>query len=337
MVDMKPVGIIANPNSGKDIRRLVAHGSVFGNHEKVHLLRRLLLAMDAGGVREVIVMPDTSRMAWRALDGLELTLKVSLLGMEARGEPEDSTQAARMLTDLDVACIVTLGGDGTNRVVAKGCGDTPLLPLSTGTNNVFPFTMESTVAGMTAAFMARGSDADGEATVRFPRLEIWRDSQLVDISLVDVVVTDDRFLGARAVWEESRVREIFLARSRPDQIGFSAVGGMVRSLPAGGRRGLHILLGPGGEEVMAPIAPGLVKWLPILSHRVFQAGEEVCISTFPSMLALDGEREIEMKRGDSLGVRINPSGPVVVDPRRALRLARKAGFFVRSASRKKGK
>jgi hypothetical protein len=27
------VGIIANPSSGKDIRRLVAHGSVFNNNE----------------------------------------------------------------------------------------------------------------------------------------------------------------------------------------------------------------------------------------------------------------------------------------------------------------
>ena len=32
---MRPVGIIANPASGKDIRRLVAHGSVFSNLEKV--------------------------------------------------------------------------------------------------------------------------------------------------------------------------------------------------------------------------------------------------------------------------------------------------------------
>jgi predicted polyphosphate/ATP-dependent NAD kinase len=33
---LKPVGIIANPASGKDIRRLVAYGSVFDNNEKVN-------------------------------------------------------------------------------------------------------------------------------------------------------------------------------------------------------------------------------------------------------------------------------------------------------------
>ena len=41
-------------------------------------------------------------------------------------------------TDL----IVTLGGDGTNRVVAKGCGNVPITPISTGTNNVFPKVVE---------------------------------------------------------------------------------------------------------------------------------------------------------------------------------------------------
>ena len=34
---MKPIGIIANPASGKDIRCLVAHGSVFDNVEKSNI------------------------------------------------------------------------------------------------------------------------------------------------------------------------------------------------------------------------------------------------------------------------------------------------------------
>ncbi len=31
------VGVIANPAAGKDIRRLVAHGSVFDNNEKINI------------------------------------------------------------------------------------------------------------------------------------------------------------------------------------------------------------------------------------------------------------------------------------------------------------
>jgi len=42
-----PVGIIANPASGKDIRRLVALGTVFDNQEKLNIDRRILLGLDA--------------------------------------------------------------------------------------------------------------------------------------------------------------------------------------------------------------------------------------------------------------------------------------------------
>ena len=44
---MATVGIIANPASGKDIRRLVAHASVFDNNEKINIVRRVLLGLDA--------------------------------------------------------------------------------------------------------------------------------------------------------------------------------------------------------------------------------------------------------------------------------------------------
>ena len=43
---MTAVGIIANPASGKDIRRLVAHGSVFDNDEKANIVRRVLLGLE---------------------------------------------------------------------------------------------------------------------------------------------------------------------------------------------------------------------------------------------------------------------------------------------------
>ena len=42
---MRTAAIMANPVSGKDIRRLVAHGSVFDNQEKVRMTRRLLLGL----------------------------------------------------------------------------------------------------------------------------------------------------------------------------------------------------------------------------------------------------------------------------------------------------
>ncbi len=68
------VGIIANPASGKDIRRLVAHGSTFDNNEKINIVRRVLLGLDAVGVSRVWFMPDTYAIVTRAAAGVELRL-----------------------------------------------------------------------------------------------------------------------------------------------------------------------------------------------------------------------------------------------------------------------
>jgi predicted polyphosphate/ATP-dependent NAD kinase len=55
------------------------------------------------------------------------------------------------------AAVVLLGGDGTMRAAVPGLGDTPMLALSTGTNNAFPVMIEATVAGMALAMIATGA------------------------------------------------------------------------------------------------------------------------------------------------------------------------------------
>jgi hypothetical protein len=57
--------------------------------------------------------------------------------------------------------------------------------------------------------------------VRAPRLEVHRDSELLDIALVDIVVSKSSFIASRAVWDVSTLQEIFLARAELDNIGFS--------------------------------------------------------------------------------------------------------------------
>ena len=53
------VGVIANPMSGRDIRRLVASASVFPNAEKAGMVVRLTAATAALGVGRVLVSTDT--------------------------------------------------------------------------------------------------------------------------------------------------------------------------------------------------------------------------------------------------------------------------------------
>jgi predicted polyphosphate/ATP-dependent NAD kinase len=154
---MTAVGIIANPASGKDIRRLVAHGSVFDNHEKANIVRRVLLGLEAIGVERVWIMPDSFGIGARALDNVRLSdLQVLLLDMPVTFTSADTVRAARQMLDAGATCLITLGGDGTNRLVAQVSGDVPLMPISTGTNNVFPTMVEGTLAGLAAGLVARG-------------------------------------------------------------------------------------------------------------------------------------------------------------------------------------
>ncbi|MDP2990426.1 MAG: ATP-NAD kinase, partial [Kiritimatiellota bacterium] len=55
---MRKIGIIANPTSGKDIRRLVGQALVVGNREKVNIVKRVLIGAHAAGAHEVMIMPD---------------------------------------------------------------------------------------------------------------------------------------------------------------------------------------------------------------------------------------------------------------------------------------
>ena len=81
------IGIIANPASGKDIRRIVAHGSTFDNHEKINIVRRVLLAASDLGVERVHFMPDLFGIVPRAADGIELKCVLEPLPMPALGNP----------------------------------------------------------------------------------------------------------------------------------------------------------------------------------------------------------------------------------------------------------
>lgn len=325
---MAVVGIIANPASGKDIRRIVAFGSVFDNQEKVRIVRRILLGLEAAGVRRVQYMPDYYGIVERARDGLPVDLEVARLEFKAKADHRDSTRAAQLLAENGAGCIVTLGGDGTNRVVAKGAGDVPLLPLSTGTNNVFPVMIEGSVAGLAAGLLASGRVPVQKGTFRSTRLEVMVDGRPADIALVDAVVCQADFIGSRAVWKTDEIRQIFLNRAGPDATGFSSIGGMLNTIAPQERRGLYLEMGSGGKAVTALVAPGVIETVLVKSERLLQPGQEVGVNISPCVIALDGEREVEVKRGDRVGVRLASRGPMVVDVRRTMAAAAELGLFV---------
>jgi hypothetical protein len=328
---VRSVGIVANPAAGKDIRRLVAHASTFDNLEKVNIVRRVLLGLAAVGVDEVLFMPDVFGIVPRALHHLAGVPATTPLELDVAADDSDSTCAARALRERGVGCIVTLGGDGTNRAVARGCGDVPLVAISTGTNNVFPRLMEGTIAGLAAGAVASGQLECDTVTRPTLCLEIVSNGVPIDLALVDVAVCTERFVGSRAVWDPATIRQVISTAARSDVIGLSSIGGFLRGVELRSDEGLVVELGAGGERTLVPLAPGLVIPVDVAKHRRLQIGDVVDIAA-PSMLALDGERTLPLQSGERVQVILSRRGPRVVDVRAALRQAVERGFFVASTA-----
>jgi predicted polyphosphate/ATP-dependent NAD kinase len=323
------VGCIANPMAGKDIRRLVAYSSRIDNQEKVNIVRRILLGLESAGVAEVLLMPDTFRIAPKALAGIHrpLQLQGHILDMEVRGDATDSLRATQYMREAEVQCLLILGGDGTHRVVGKVSDTVPLVPIATGTNNVFPQTIEGTMAGLAAGLYARyASQLDG-VILPTKRLEIWRDGALQDIALVDVAVSQQRFVGARALWNVSGIQELFLTQGTPSNIGLSSIAGWSHPITAEDPAGLHLTLDSGGRQVRAPIAPGLIVPVGISQERVIHPGEHIPIHHAPAMLALDGERELLVRQGERWEVVLSWHGPKVLAIERTLLLAQRLDLY----------
>lgn len=327
---MKPIGIIANPSSGKDIRRLVASGTVISNNEKANTVRRILLGMDAMGADRVVIMRDFAHIGSQALRNQKLNLKVDFLEMAVTNSPQDSTEAAGLMDEMGVAAVIVLGGDGTNRVVAKGCGETPLLSISTGTNNAFCEMVEGTLVGIGAAVLAMGIVDIESVTERMPVLEVWNGDQLLDIALVDLVISSMAHIGSRAIWDERTIEELFLTRSEPGTIGFSSIGWHLHPLAILEPRGLHIMLGEGRYRIKAPIAPGLIREIPVRDYRLLETDGAANIEPRDGVIALDGEREHVMTDRDDISVRYNPRGPLVVNLKQALKGATGSGHFLKN-------
>lgn len=320
------VGIIANPAAGKDVRRLVALASTFDNQEKVRIVRRALAGLTATGVRRVYYLPDSFGIVTRAEEHNRFDLDLEPIPVPCTFTASDSEQAASWLAKHGAACIMTLGGDGTNRVVARGCREVPLVPIATGTNNVFPYLVDGTIAGLAAGLFAVGQ-LDDTCLEQRPLLEVWIDGALVDIALIDVAVSRERFLGTRAIWDPNTIEQIIVSRVIPGVIGLAAVAAALCPIPA--PTGAFVELGRGSVCVAVPLAPGLVTTVPVRAWCPVEPGDEIVIEQRPCTLALDGERELRVERNHRVTVRLSPRGPLVLDPRLALGEAARRGCFLR--------
>lgn len=326
---LAPVGIIANPASGKDIRRLVAHASVFDNQEKRNIVRRVLLGAAATGSTRFVAMPDPNGIVESATDGLDLEVEVDYVSSPRSASALDTERAASAMREAGCSIVITLGGDGTNRAATRGWRDMPLIAISTGTNNVFPRMLEGTLAGTAAGLVATGKLALREVSAQAKTVRAEIDGEDDDLALIDAVLLDEQFVGSRAIWHPEKLRTIVLARAEPAAMGMSAIGGLLLPVSGHDDAGLVVEIGEDGEKLLAPIAPGLFRDVPVSDVRKVGFGEAVEVEG-PGILAFDGERERLLKPGQHACLRVSRDGPHVVDVAQALRLAACRGIFRRS-------
>ena len=334
-VGLPTVGIVANPMAGKDVRRLTSGAIPISDAVKIGAIRRAVVGAIEGGAERVLISGDRARLGERALAGLELAGSVEVAEPHGWHTGRDSQLAAAQFRDMGAGAVIAFGGDGTQRDVATGWRAAPLVPLAVGTNNVFPFQTEATVAGFAAGAVASGHAGAAEVTSQAKIIDVTAEgSQRAEVALVDVCLVRSAFVGARAVWDAGSVSEIVAAIAEPDSVGFSAIAAAVAPVGRNESGGVHVRLGcaspnardtQGGRPIRAAVMPGSYSDIDIALCDQLRFGQPVTLLG-PGVLTLDGEREMVLDRGERADVTVNLDGPHVIDVGAAVAAAQRRRY-----------
>ena len=327
---MATVGIIANPMSGKDIRRLIANAGTSTFAEKVTIVRRIIVGAVHGGATKLLVLPDPHRLCGRALDTLKLDLEVTEIVVARTHDERETVLAGAAMREAGAGAVVVLGGDGTNRALAMGWLDAPVVPLSTGTNNVFPVHVAPTIAGAAAGLVASRAVPIAAVSKRAKVVHVEVDGEEDDLALVDAVVTADEHPGSRTLFDPATLRLAVITRAEPASVGISSIAGLAVPCSADDDGGVVVRFAPpeGATHVIdAPIAPGLYQHVGFDECRRIALGETVELAG-PGILAFDGERKRAVPEGRTMRFRIERDGPRVIDVQAVLTAAASSGRYV---------
>jgi hypothetical protein len=336
--------ILANPASGRDVRRLAARASTMTHETKRDWVARIATGLDAAGVEEIFVLKEPARIASSALQWMPLRARVRELEVPITNSAADTVAAVRAARDLGCAAIVSMGGDGTNRVIARTWPEVPLLPLSTGTNNVFPVSVEATCAGLAAGLVALGEVPLQEAAQRCKLLHV-QGPDWTDLAVIDAVLLHDDHIGNALPFDAARIAAVALTRAEPAAVGMSPMGGFLQPVGFADAGGLLVRCATDWEEAQAPrpcaagtdrdpapavrrlhipLSPGLFGTVRIRSHARLREGEP-CALTGPGVIAFDGDRLHALREGEAVSITVRRDGPWIIDTGRCLDHAARAG------------
>ena len=335
MQDTRPLGIIVNPHSGRDARRLFARAGTSTIEDKRNQVTRIVVGAAAAGVERILLSRDSFRIAASAVEALTLDVRCELVETPISGRGADSQAAAQHMREAGCGAIVALGGDGTSRAITQAWRDVVLLPLSTGTNNVYPLSIDGTSAGVAAGLVASGAiDVDRVAQPTKRILVEISDAdgtrRADDVALVDLALVDRAFVGARAVTDPATLLSVVAAIGEPGSTGMSSIAGRAHPVDRHSRGGAFITIVHDGESVSrrvrVPLSPGTFDTLALGEIRAIDDGEPVTLHG-PGVLAFDGERDVPIGAGSTVTVTLERTGPRLIDVETTLMLAAHAGLF----------
>lgn len=333
---MSTVGIIVNPHAGKDIRRLVSAAGHTSDAVKIGIMRRVAAGAIEQGVERILMSTDTHHLAERAVEGL--TGNVEFVEGPRTGSHLDTVAAAREMWKAGAGAVVVLGGDGTCRDVTIGWPEIPLIPISTGTNNVFPSSVDGTTAGVAAALVATRAVESTATPAKRVELSIDQPKRGTiehDAALVEAALIDTSFVGARAVSDPTTIRWVVACIANPGSTGLASIAGRVHPVRRDEAGGVLVRLArpgsPGTRQVRVPLAPGTFATLVVESVEPIDQSTTVEL-TGGGVLAYDGERTTPVPVGSTVHVAITSSGPRLIDVEATLTVAARRSLFDALAS-----
>ena len=315
--------------SGRDVRRLAARATNMTHEAKRDIVARLAAGVDAVGGTDIYITKEPFQISTGALEQMQLNANVHVIEHRLDNSPADTQRSMAALCAAGCETIVSLGGDGTNRAIVRSNPDIDLIPLSTGTNNVFPVLAEPTVAGMVAGMNARGLLSEPNLKRRVKVLHVYKDGQEVDVGLIDAVLLKDDHVGNLLPFDAERIVKLILTRAEPNAIGMSPIGGFLRPVFCEDDCGLEVTTGSEAPTIRAPLSPGFFKEVSVASLREVSLGE-TCSLKGPGVVALDGDRDIALQPDERAEVKILRDGPNVIDVEAAMRWAVGQGIMAPS-------
>ena len=342
------IGILVNPRAARDVRRLVTSASSTPVSERIAICHRIVRGLAALEIGQILMMPDRDNIAIKLKSAIErdrLSTSVNMpnihiLDMPVTDSGQDTLKAIQLMVKAKIGAIVVLGGDGTHRLVAHACGQTPMACISTGTNNAFPGNPEATIAGLAAGAVGRGLVAPDIVCHSNKRLCVRVNCKDTIPALVDVCITTDTQTGTRALWRSDRLRKLFLTFAEPGQVGLSSIGSLLSPTTRQDNNGLIINIDPTAKQfrnLMAPIAPGVFEPVAITNYQSISLNQNFVLDSIAGTLAYDGEREVTLFNGDRIEIGLDRQGPLTIDMTKTIETIAHTGLLINDDALKSGR